>query len=322
MENICWGMIGCGNVTEKKSAPAFDKIPNSQLVAVTNRTPEKAKRYAEEHGIRWYHTADDLLGDSQVNAIYIATPPDSHLSYTLKAAEAGKAIYVEKPMARTYQECLQMIVACQKAKVPLFVAYYRRYLPKFLKIKELLNHHAIGTVRSVSIRLTSPPKKGDTDTKNLPWRVMPEIAGGGHFYDLASHQLDLMDFLFGKINSVKGFSMNQAGLYPAEDIVTGSFVFDSGVIGNGIWCFTLSEYSEKDEILIEGDKGTIRFATFNADPVILENQMGLQTFEAYTPENIQLFMIQSIVNELLGGEKCISTGESAARTNWVMEQMR
>ncbi len=322
MKQINWGMIGCGNVTEKKSAPALNKVPYSRLLAVTNRTSEKAKIYAERFGVpRWYSTAEELLADDEINAIYIATPPDSHLAYTLQAAKAGKPVYVEKPMARTYQECLQMIEACEKACVPLFVAYYRRYLPKFLKVKELLAQKAIGEPRFVSIRLTSPPKQGDTNKENLPWRVIPEIAGGGHFYDLAPHQLDILDFFFGKIIKAEGFSTNQARLYPAEDIVTGSFVFESGILGSGVWCFTVSEKGVKDELVIEGSRGNIRFATFNGEPVILENENGQQIFAEETPENIQLYLIQAIVNDLQGGEKCISTGISGARTNWVLEQL-
>jgi predicted dehydrogenase len=322
MRQINWGMIGCGNVTEKKSAPAFNKVPNSHLLAVTNRTPDKAKSYAERFAVpRWYSTAEELLADSEVNAIYIATPPDSHLTYTLRAAEAGKPVYVEKPMARTYQECLQMIKACEKANVPLFVAYYRRYLPKFLKVKQLLAQKAIGEPRFVSVRLTSPPKQGDTNKENLPWRVIPKIAGGGHFYDLAPHQLDILDFFFGKIIKAVGFSTNQAHLYPAEDLVTGTYVFESGILGNGVWCFTTSEKGIKDEILIEGSKGNIRFATFDGEPVMLENENGKQFFAEETPENIQLYLIQAIVDELFGGEKCTSTGISGARTNWVLEQL-
>ncbi len=319
---ICWGMIGCGNVTEKKSAPAFNKIPNSHLVAVMNRTPEKAQKYAEKNGVpKWYLTADELINDSEVNAIYIATPPDSHLEYTLKAAAAGKPVYVEKPMARTYTECLQMLHACAQANVPLFVAYYRRYLPKFLKVKELIDQKAIGEIRFVNIQLTSAPKNGDENRQHLPWRVIPGIAGGGHFYDLASHQLDLLDFFFGKIVAAKGFSTNQAGLYPAEDIVVGSFAFESGILGNGTWCFTLDKSSEKDETKIYGSKGSISFATFDSEPVMLQNENGKQIIEVETPENVQIYLIQAIVNELLGGEKCISTGANGARANRVMGQL-
>ena len=249
---VRWGVLGVGKVCELKSAPAMNTIPHSKLVAVMRRDPEKAQDYALRHGVpNWYSRAEDLIQDPEVNAIYIATPPHVHLELTQLAAAAGKPVYVEKPMARTYVECLQMIDACKLAGVPLFVAYYRRKLPHFLKIKELLEHGDIGELRTVHINLKqvlTPNLVSQTETN---WRVIPEIAGGGYFYDLASHQLDLLDFFFGKITHASGYSTNQAKAYPAEDLVTGSFVFENGVIGTGNWCFSTSDTSEIDEIVIE-----------------------------------------------------------------------
>src|SRR6266850_3456148 len=147
---IRWGIIGAGDVCEVKSAPAMNKIAGSKLVAVMRRNGRKAQDYARRHGVpKWYDDVDRLINDQEVNAIYIATPPDTHELYTLKAAKAAKPVYVEKPMARTYRECRAMIDACQQADVPLFTAYYRRMLPNFLKIKALLNDGVIGDVRYV-----------------------------------------------------------------------------------------------------------------------------------------------------------------------------
>jgi predicted dehydrogenase len=238
------------------------------------------------------------------------------------AAAAGKPVYVEKPMARTYAECLQMIKACEQASVPLFVAYYRRKLPHFLKIKELLDQGEIGAIRTVQINLKqvlTPNLVSQTETN---WRVIPEIAGGGYFYDLASHQLDLLDYFFGKITHAAGFSTNQAKAYAAEDMVTGSFVFENGVMGTGNWCFTTSSASEIDEIVIDGSKGQIRFPTFGegAFTLLRPNQKPLH-FHLELPKHIQRPLIQSIVEELLGKGSCPSTGITAARTNWVMEEL-
>ena len=214
-----WG----GDVTEVKSGPAFQKVENSELVAVMRRTGELAEDYARRHQVpKWYDDADALINDPDVDAVYIATPPGAHKEYTIKAAKAGKPIYVEKPMARNVEECQEMIAACEEAGVPLYVAYYRRAQPRFLKIKELLENNAIGDVRFVS---TTQYQKASEDVMNpesLPWRVQPHLAGGGLFFDLASHTLDLLDFLFGPIQSVEGFASNQAGYYDAEDIVTGT----------------------------------------------------------------------------------------------------
>lgn len=180
MEQIHWGIIGCGDVTEVKSGPAFNKIAGSRIMAVMRRDGEKARDYAQRHGVpRWYDDAAALVNDPEINAIYIATPPGSHAAYTFMAASAGMPVYVEKPMALNYNECKQMIDICSTANVPLFVAYYRRCLPNFLKIKALLDSGAIGGIRFVNIQLYFPPIPISNDI--LPWQVDPAISGGGLF---------------------------------------------------------------------------------------------------------------------------------------------
>jgi predicted dehydrogenase len=323
LDEIRWGIIGAGDVCEVKSAPAMNLIAGSRLVAIMRRNAEKAKDYAERHGVpKWYDNADQLINDPDVNAIYISTPPGSHELYTLKAAQAGKPVYVEKPMARTYRECLSMIDACKKANVPLFTAYYRRMLPNFHKIRDLLNDKAIGDIRYVSIFLNSTASAdiAKVDKNSYNWHVIPEISGGGYFYDLAGHQLDILDFLFGPIREAHGFAANQAGLYPAEDIVIGSFQFESGLMGQGTWCFTTSDISDKEEITIAGSKGRIVCSCFGDHSVTLEQEgkeKQLMTFNI--PKHIQQPLIQTIVDELLGKGQCPSTGISGARTNRVME---
>jgi predicted dehydrogenase len=321
MKTIRWGIVGCGDVTECKSGPAFAKARNSALVAVMRRDGAKVADYARRHGVpRWYDDGAKLIADREVDAVYVATPPDSHESYALMAAEAGKPVYVEKPMARSYDECRRMVEGCRRAGVKLFVAYYRRSLPRFLKVKELLESAAIGQVRFVNVRLHQPPMKEDLDRHNLPWRVRPEVAGAGRFLDLASHTLDLLDFLLGRIGDARGHANNQAHLYPAEDIVTGSFAFESGVLGTGVWCFT--SHHRMDEVEIVGEKGRIAFSTFGGnDPVRLETEGTAEQFAIAHPEHIQQPMIQAVVDELNGSGQSPSTGETAARTSRVMDQM-
>ncbi|WP_347548861.1 Gfo/Idh/MocA family oxidoreductase [Pseudalkalibacillus hwajinpoensis] len=319
MRKIRWGIIGCGNVTEKKSGPGFQKADNSELVAVMRRNGELAEDYARRHGVsKWYTSAKDLIEDNAVDAIYIATPPSSHKEYTLRAAKAGKPVYVEKPMALNSIECREMIEGCSNHGVPLFVAFYRRAMPAFLKIKELIDSGAIGNVRFVN---TVHHKQASDQEKNgdLPWRVQPEIAGGGHFFDLASHTLDYLDFLLGPIEHVNGFASNQEGLYKAEDIVSGSYVFESGVHGTGQWCF--NSYKNEDLNEIVGDKGSLLFSTLQERPMILKNVEGEQDISMTYPEHVQQPLIQSIVNELNGAGESPSTGESALRTSRVMDML-
>jgi predicted dehydrogenase len=320
MRTIRWGIIGCGDVTEVKSGPGFQKAENSELVAVMRRNGELARDYARRHGVpRWYDDAAALIGDPDVDAVYIATPPAYHKDYTLMSARAGKPVYVEKPMALNFAECQAMIQACRGAGVPLFVAFYRRALERFLKIKQLIDTQAIGDVRSVSVTLYQPLLKGELASQTLPWRVQPEIAGGGLFVDLAAHMLDLLDYLLGPIRDVRGYASNLARRYPAEDIVTGTFVFESGVHGVGTWCF--SAFERRDHTEIVGSDGKIAYSTFDAQPVVLTNSTGVTEFAIDYPAHSQQPLIQTVVDQLNGVGACPSIGESAARTSWVMDRM-
>ena len=320
MKTIRWGIIGCGNVTEVKSGPGFQKAEHSALVAVMRRNGELAKDYANRHQVsKWYDQADDLINDLEVDAVYVATPPAFHKEYALKSAKAGKPVYVEKPMALDYAECQAMIQACEAAKVPLFVAYYRRALPRFLKIKSLLEQGAIGDVRFVTVHYFQKPRPQEMTRDHLPWRVLPEISGGGKFLDVGSHTLDILDFLLGPIQSARGTAANQAKRYPADDIVTGEFVYASGVQGIGVWCFSAFANEDRNEIV--GSLGKLSFSTFGSEPIVLTTDQGVTEFPVENPKHIQQPLIQTIVNELNGLGQCPSHGQSAARTSWVMDQL-
>ena len=322
-ENINWGIIGVGDVCEVKSAPAMNLIENSRLVAVMRRNGEKAKDYAARHGVpKWYDDAGALIKDPKVNAIYIATPPGSHCEYTVQAALAGKPVYVEKPMARTHDECTTMIEACKKADVALFVAYYRRTLPHFLKVKEIIDNGVIGDIRMVNIDLVKPVEPDIVALQENNWRVDPKISGGGYFYDLASHQLDFLDYALGPIKSANGYAANQGEMYQAEDIVTAIFQFETSVLGVGSWCFTASAASDRDVTTIVGSKGQLSYASFGAPEVTLEVAgRDKEVFSFELPPHIQQPLIQTVVDELHGKGQCPSTGETAARTNFVMESI-
>ncbi len=319
MKTIRWGIIGCGQVTEVKSGPAFQKVQHSELVAVMRRDGELAKDYAQRHSVpKWYDDADKLINDPDVDAIYIATPPYAHKAYTLLSAKAGKPVYVEKPMAMNFDECQEMIDACRSANVPLFVAYYRRALPHFLQIKEWIDSGLIGEPRSVTMALYQPPYQ-QIDPDNLPWRVIPELAGGGLLLDVGTHMLDLLDYFLGPIREIRGFASNQGGQYPAEDCVSGSFLFESGVHGVGIWGFNSFDRSDRTEIV--GTKGKITYSMFTTDPVELTTETGTQQIPASNPPHIQQPLIQTIIDALNGVGSCPSMGESAARTNRVIDHL-
>ncbi len=319
MQHVRWGIIGCGDVTEKKSGPGFSKAEGSDLVAVMRRNADKAKDYAQRHNVpKWYSTAEDLIQDPEVDAVYIATPPAFHLNYTIMAADAGKPIYVEKPMAINVKECKEMVDVCKKNGVPLFVAYYRRALPRFLKIKELVDSGTLGEVHSFKITLYAPPSEEDKGP-HTPWRVDPAIAGGGYFIDLAPHTLDFIDYLFGPITEVHGFASNQGGYYVAEDNVAAVFRTKEHVMGTGVWSF--STQNEKDEVELIGTKGSLTFASFQDKPIVLSTDDGTKEFRIEHPPHVQQPLIQMVVDDLLGRGNCPSTGQSGLRTTRVTDEI-
>lgn len=319
MKTINWGIIGCGNVTEVKSGPAFRLARNSELMAVMRRNGDLAKDYARRHKVKyWYDDAGALINNPEVDAVYVATPPSSHKQYALMAADAGKPVCVEKPMAMNYRECREMIQHFKSKNLPLFVAYYRRALPRFLKIKSIIDEGRIGKIRLVNVLFYQKPT--DADLKGEPnWRVQPGISGGGYFVDLGSHMLDILQFFLGDIISADGHAAKLSGLYPAEDIVSGSIIFSSGVQGTGIWCFTAFDQLDRTEIV--GEKGKITYATFGNSPVTIETPQGIETLGLPNPRHIHQPLIQTVVDELNGKGHCPSTGYTASRTNWVMERL-
>ena len=319
---IKWGFIGCGEVTKYKSGPAFQKIENSEVVAVMSRNGDKAKTYAKERGIpKWYDDAQELIDDEEVNAVYIATPPSSHATYAIMSMKAGKPVYIEKPMAVTYEECCRINRISKETGVPCFVAYYRRYLPYFLKVKSLVEEGHIGNIINIQIRFAQPPRDLDHNKENLPWRVQPDIAGGGYFYDLAPHQIDLLQEIFGCILEASGYKSNRGRLYPAEDTLSACFQFDSGLVGSGSWCFVAHESAREDRIEIIGDKGMICFSVFTYDPIALHTERGREEIIVENPTYVQQPLIQAVVDHLLGKSVCGCDGESATLTNWVMDKI-
>ena len=319
MENIRWGIIGCGDVTEIKSGPAFSLVDGSELIAVMRRNGRLAESYAKRHNVpRWYDDAQRLIDDPNVNAIYISTPPSTHMDYAIAASKAGKPVYVEKPMAMSYDESLKMVEICKENHTPLFVAYYRRALERFLKVKSLIDLKEIGDIRFVNVRYYEKPREGDVGG-NLHWRTDPAIAGCGYFCDLGSHIIDLIQFYLGDIIEVSGHQSNQNKIYPTEDIVTGEFFFESGIHGVGVWSFNASE--DRDEVEIVGSKGKITYSTFQNNPIVLNSNGFIQEFYIEHPKHIQQPLIETIVGKLLGNAKCPSTGVTAIRTAWVIDKM-
>jgi len=293
---IKWGIIGCGDVTEIKSGPAFSKIPGSTLIAVMRRNAKKAADYALRHGVdRWYADANELMNDPSINAVYIATPPAFHLPYALSALKRGLNVYVEKPVTLNSSEARQMADAVVQGDAKLTVAHYRRRLPLFLKIKLLIDSGIAGEIRTVQIRLWQSRSAGLVAKTKDNWRLKPELSGGGYFHDLAPHQLDLMLFYFGTPVSYSGYSMNQSGQSGADDHVSGELLFDNNIVVSGSWCFNVAEHLQTDTCEIIGSEGAIVFSFFS-NYVTVKDKYGSETETFVHPLHIEQPMITDVVN--------------------------
>ncbi|MEC3908171.1 Gfo/Idh/MocA family oxidoreductase [Tamlana sp. 2201CG12-4] len=319
-EVIRWGFIGCGSVTEIKSGPAYKLTKGFEIHAVMRRDFEKLKDYAVRHQISKYSTdANALIQDPDIDAIYIATPPDSHKYYALKVATAGKPCCIEKPLSPSYSESLEICNAFQKNNTPLFVAYYRRSLPRFLKVKEWLDANYIGEIRHISAHLSKPANEKDL-SKTYNWRTDSKIAPAGYFDDLASHGLDLFTFLLGDITEAHGISLNQQNLYSAKDAVSAVWKHDSGITGSGVWNFGCNEHL--DHVTIYGNKGHIEFSVFHEKPILLKSESKNETLFIENPKHIQTYHVENMRDVLLKNKTAHpSTGSTALHTSWVMDKI-
>ncbi len=302
MATVNWGIIGCGDVTEIKSGPPLYKVPNSRLLAVMRRDAAKAEDYARRHKVgSWYNDAEQLLNHPELNAVYIATPPSSHLDYALKAIKRGLNVYIDKPVTLNAAEARQIADALKGSKGKLAVAHYRRALPMYFYIKELIDNGEIGNVRSVQIKTWKDARPEQQENSADNWRVNPQLSGGGYFHDLSPHQLDLMLFYFGIPKHYSGFSVNQAGIYNAADHTCGSVIFENGVVVNGSWCFNVASSAYTDDCLIVGSKGSISFPFFTAPyTVTLTTEKGQSTKTFEQPQHIAYPMVEKIVRYFNG----------------------
>lgn len=316
---IRWGIIGCGSVTEVKSGPPYQLTKDFELAMVMRRDEVKAKDYAQRHNVReWTATAKELIENPEIDAVYIATPPDSHKFYALQVADAGKPCCIEKPMSPSYADSLEIYDAFTGKEVPLFIAYYRRSLPRFNKVKEWLECGLIGDVRHihwVKTRTASPlDQSGDYN-----WRTDAKIAPGGYFDDLASHGLNLFTYLFGDIVSASGVTSNQQGLYSAFDTISGSWLHKNGITGSGSWNF--ASYKPMDKVQILGSKGEIQFSVLHEEPIQLITKEGHQSLVIEHPEHLHQYHVENMRKHLFGESTHPSMGDSGLYTSWVMDQI-
>ena len=298
MNIIKWGIIGCGDVAEVKSGPAFQKVVNSELIAVMRRNSAKAKDFAERHHVpHWYDTIDDIINHPEINALYIATPPSTHLEIAKKCLAAGKFVYLEKPMTIDADEAKELEKLVTKND-KIVIAHYRRNLPAFQKVKELLTSNSIGKVHFADITILQSTTNNVIAKTDDNWRLKPETSGGGYFHDIAPHQIDLMYHYFGDIKNAQGFNTSSQN-HKVADIVNGIIEFESGVQFRGIWNFIASDKDVKDECKIYGENGTITFS-FYGEKVFLTTSDKTEVFSFENPKHVQQPLIAQTVNYFLG----------------------
>lgn len=316
MTTIRWGIIGCGDVCEVKSGPGLYKANDSTLSAVMRRDGAKAADFARRHGAaRWYDDADALIADNEVDAVYIATPPDTHAAFTLKAAGAGKHVLVEKPMALSVAECAEMISACRHAGVSLAVAYYRRALPRFERLREIAQDGTIGTVRMVLVRHFW----SEADKPGSAWRLDPTVGGGGIFADTQSHVLDWLDHVFGPAELTHGTAVNQAGLYAAEDTVSATLLHDGGTVANFACCYVSDHFEET--VTLVGTKGRASMGFFRPSPITLTIGDETRDIEVADPPHVHQPLVQRFVDHLNGGPSLPGQPDAGLRVNRLLAEI-
>jgi predicted dehydrogenase len=319
---VNWGIVGCGDVCEVKSGPAFNKVANSKLIAVMRRNLDRAKDFARRHGVpKYYADAAELINDPEVNAIYIATPPSSHELYLEMALESRQTCLCRKTC---YNKCCisEKNDANGKGNMAgkVSVAHYRRGLPLFNKIKQLIQEDTIGKVKLILLKTLQPPMSKIITQTEDNWRINPQISGGGLFHDLSPHQLDIMYWIFGTPLQVHVQAANQGKLYDAPDLTLVQLAFANDVYFNGVWDFNVAEAATADSCEIIGEKGSIRFSFFRVSTIELTTGDGIKTLELEYPINIQQPHINNVVKFFRGEGANPCTLEDALVTMRVMDK--
>lgn len=271
---IGWGILGCGDVVLRKSGAALAAAPGSRIVAVMRRDPDKLRAAAAALSAPFATTdAAELIAHPEVDAVYLATPPEHQLAYALAVAAAGKPCLVEKPAGRSDRELEQMAHAFAAAGVPLYVSYYRRHLARSAAVKAVLQSGRLGPLVSVDYRLAKPPA---AET----WRLSAR-GGGGLFHDLGGHVLDLFDDWFGPLELTGASAGNVLAAHETEDAVALTFRAADGLVGAACWDFAATE--TRDELVVRGLRGSLRLAAMSTggpveltlEPTPAERKAGL-----------------------------------------------
>ena len=303
-----WIVIGIGDITRKRVIPAIQAEPRSRLYGLVTRDPAKAAEY----GVKGWRTLDEALTDPEVQAVYVGTPVFLHARQTIQSLRAGKHVICEKPMAMNEPEARAMVEAAKQSGQTFGVAYYRRCYPKIQRAKQLLAAGAVG--KPVLAELTSHMWFDGTGSRS--WLVDPAKAGGGPLFDIASHRIDVLNFLFGEPQRVTAQLSNAVHHYPVEDNATVMIEYAGGV--RGIVDVRWHSKIARDECRIRGTNGEIDMSPLNGPELVWPG--GRESSPAH--QNLHYPMIKNFMDTVEGKSELLSSGASAYWTDWVTEQAR
>jgi len=315
---VSWGILGCGDVTEIKSGPALAKTPRSRLHAVMRRDGAKARDYAKRHGVaKSYDTVDALLADDDVTAVYIATPPASHRELAIRALESGRPVLVEKPMALNADECAAMADASARTGQSLMIAYYRRALPRFERLREIVQSGVIGLARAVEVRHRLTPDAGPPQS----WKRNPAVNGGGLFVDMHPHTLDWLNYVFGPVEHIRGDAGGNGGgneNYGAETSVVFSARFPGNVVASGSCVY--DTVTDADRVTIIGDAGEVSMSFFRPGPIKIRAAQETQE-DIVDPPHVHGPFVERVVAHLLDGAPNPCTAQDGARATAMVDEI-
>jgi 1,5-anhydro-D-fructose reductase (1,5-anhydro-D-mannitol-forming) len=303
-----WIVIGIGDITKRRVIPAIQSEPRSQLYGIVTRDPKKARPYQT----RVWTSLEEALADPNVDAVYVATPVFLHAPQTIQSLRAGKHVICEKPMAMNEVEARTMIDAAEKSAKLLGLAYYRRTYPKVQRARQLLEAGVIG--KPTVAELTSHGWFDGTGSRS--WLVDPAKAGGGPLYDIASHRIDVLNFLLGQPLRGTGQLSNVVHHYAVEDNATVMIEYAGGV--RGIVDVRWHSKIDRDECRIRGTDGEINLTPLNGPDLVYPG--GSEKLPSHA--NLHYPMIENFVDAVAGKAPLLASGASSCWTDWVTEQVR
>lgn len=304
-----WVLIGIGDIATRRVIPAIQAEPRSRLYGVVTRDPAKAVQYH----VRAWGTLDEALADSSVDAVYVATPVFLHGPQTIAALRAGKHVLCEKPMAMNEAEAAEMVHVAKEGGRVFGVAYYRRAYPKVRRAKALIEAGVIGT--PVLAELTCHEWRGD-DGAHRSWLLDPAKAGGGPLYDIASHRIDVLNFLFGQPERVSGSLSNVVHRYAVEDNATVMIDYAGGL--RGIVDVRWHSKIRRDECRIRGTEGEMELSPLNAPELVYPG--GREQLPVHS--NVHLPLIENFMDAVEGKGSLMAGGAEAYWTDWVTERAK